>query len=241
MSDLFPISSELVELARKLGHHPARIALWDEGAVAAHLVPGRIIVSTAGASLAHLDAEDFLEVDLEKARELIGDEEAENDTLGATVISPEGEGKPSRDAFIFAELFALEGVRFVAHTQPVAINQILCSPRARQFADRRHLPHEVLVGGQASVLVPFAPPGLPLAREVKRRIGLWQDRYKAIPRIILIQNHGMIALGSSVEEVLMRTEMTVKFAEIFLGASMLGGPEFLKPTIVTQIDADGVQ
>ena len=240
MSDLFPISSELVELAHTLGHHPARLALWDEGAVAAHLVAGRMIVSTAGASLAHLDAADLLEVDLEKARALIADEEAENGALGGAVLAGDGERRPCLDAFLFSELFALEGVRFVAHTQPVSINQILCSPRARQFADRRHLPHEILIGGQASVLVPFAPPGLALAREVKRRIALWHDRYKSVPRVILIQNHGMIALGSSVEEVFMRTEMTVKFAEIFLGASMLGGPEFLKPAFVTQIDADGV-
>jgi len=76
-----------------------------------------------------------------------------------------------------------------------------------------------------------------LAKEIRRRIALWRDRYKTIPKLILIQNHGMIALGETVDEVQTITEMAVKYAEIFVGAAMMGGPEFLKPNYVTQIDA----
>ena len=110
-------------------------------------------------------------------------------------------------------------------------------PRARQFADRRNLPYEITLCGSASVLVPFTPPGPAMAREMKRKITLWQDRYKGTPKVILLQNHGMITLGESVDEVMMVTEMTLKFAEIFLGAAMMGGPEFLKPIHVSLIEA----
>ena len=44
-------------------------------------------------------------------------------------------------------------------------------------------------------------------------------------------------MGETVDEVQTITETAVKYAEIFVGAAMMGGPEFLKPNYVTQIDA----
>ena len=177
-----------------------------------------------------------MEIDLAKARALIPLEEATAEQIAAVQIRPESP-VAGADALAFADLFAFEGIHFALHTQPIPVNQVICSPRARQFSDRRNLPDEILACGQASVLVPFMPPGLPLAKEIRRKIALWRDRYKTIPKLILIQNHGMIALGKTAEEVQTVTEMAVKYAEIFVGAAMMGGPEFLKPNYVTQIDA----
>ena len=239
MNDLFPISSELINLAHRIGAHPARLALWTEGAVAARLPAGKFAVSAAGSNLAHLDANGIVELDLAKTQAFLAADDVSDEDLADAGVNPEGP-RPCGDVFAFADLFAFEGVCFAAHTQPVAINQITCSPRARQFADRRSLPYEIISCGPASVLAPFAPPGLPLAKEIKRKIVLWQDRYRAVPKVILIQNHGMITLGETVEEVLMLTEMTIKFAEIFLGAAMLGGPDFLKPVHVSHVEANRV-
>ena len=239
MSELFPMSSELTELAHRLGNHPARLAIWNEGAVAATLPSGRMVDSAAGANLGRLDARSMVELDLPTIQGFLGKDDVAAEDFAAALTDSES-AIPTADVYTFADLFAFEGVRFAAHTQPISVNQLICSPRARQFADRRNLPHEIIACGQASVLVPFAPPGLPLAREVKRKIALWRDRFKIIPKLILIQNHGMITLGDTVEEILMLTEMTMKYAEIFLGAAMMGGPEFMKPNHVTQIEATRV-
>lgn len=117
------------------------------------------------------------------------------------------------------------------------VNQILCSPRARQFSDRRTYHDEIAACGISSVLVPYIDPGLPLGRELKRKVILWRDRHKLVPKLVLIQNHGMIVLGKSPEEVMKSIEMTIKAAEIFVGASLLGGPVFLTPNNVAQIDS----
>ena len=236
MSELFPMSSDLIDLAHRIGNHPARLAIWNEGAVAAQLPGGRFVVSAAGANLARLDARGLVELDLARVQNFLSFEDVKPEDFAIALSDPESP-QTTADVFTFADLFAFEGVRFAAHTQPIPVNQVICSPRARQFADRRNLPHEILACGQASVLVPFMPPGLPLAKEIKRKIALWRDRFKIVPKLILIQNHGMITLGETVDEVLMLTEMTVKFAEIFLGAAMMGGPEFMKPNHVTQIEA----
>lgn len=243
MNDLFSPALDLVSLAHRIGTHPSRLVLWNEGSVAAQLPGGRLAVSQANATLDKLCAAELAEFELEKVQALTSREsfveddleEARSTGAGATVGV-----RPCQDLFLYADLFVTDSLLFAAHTQPVPVNQILCSPRARQFADRRNLPYEVLIGGPASVLVPFAPPGAPLAREMRRKLALWYDRYKTPPKVILIQNHGMIALGSSIDEVIMLTEMTIKFAEVFLGASMMGGPEFLKPALVAQIEAEGV-
>ncbi|MEI6561810.1 MAG: class II aldolase/adducin family protein [Verrucomicrobiota bacterium] len=228
--------SALLALAHWAGNHPSRMILGCEGAVAATLPnTTSFVVSTTRAKLIQLGAEQLVECDLVKARALIALEEAPPEQLAA-IQTDLAAPPPSADALAFADLFAFEGVHFALHTQPIPVNQVICSPRARQFSDRRNLPEEILSCGQASVLVPFMPPGLPLAKEIRRRIGLWRDRYKTIPKLILIQNHGMIALGETPAEVQMITEMAVKYAEIFIGAAMMGGPEFLKPNYVTQID-----
>lgn len=236
MSELFPINNALLELAHWAGSHPARLVLGNEGSVAATLPGDLFAVSAAHTSLARLEAGSLVGFDLMKAQALLSLEDLPPKALAEAQTNPAAP-VPSADALAFADLFAFEGVQFALHTQPIPINQIACSPRARQFTDRRNLPEEILACGQASVLVPFFPPGLALAKEIRRRIALWRDRYKAVPKLIVIQNHGMIALGATVEEVQSVTEMAVKYAEIFVGAAMLGGPEFLKPNYITQIDA----
>ena len=228
MSELFPKNGELVALAQRLGQHPARLALWNEGSVAAKLQAGRFAVSAANANLATLDSEQLVDMHLAKTQALLAKDDVTDEELTEAKVNADAP-RPCADVFTYADLFAFDGIQYAAHTQPIPVNQVACSPRARQFSDRRNLPHEVIACGQASVLVPFTPPGLQLAKEMKRKIALWRDRYKVVPKLILIQNHGMIALGETVDEVMMITEMTVKFAEIFLGAAMMGGPEFLKP------------
>ena len=47
------------------------------------------------------------------------------------------------------------------------------------------------------------------------------------PKLILLENHGMIALGDTPAEILNITAMTVKAARIFLGALMTGQPRHL--------------
>lgn len=230
------LSSLLVELGRALGAHPSRLARHGEGSVAAKASPEQILVSAHGAHLSRLEQADILPVDTAKLLELLASDTAVEEA------APEGPNaaeirRPSDDASIYSYLFTFEGVRFAAHTQPIEINQILCSPRARQFSDRRTYHDEIAACGISSVLVPYMDPGLTLGRELKRKVLLWRDRHKLVPKLVLIQNHGMIVLGNSPEEVLASIEMTIKAAEIFIGASFLGGPVFLTPNNVTQIDS----
>jgi rhamnose utilization protein RhaD (predicted bifunctional aldolase and dehydrogenase) len=230
------MTKNLLELAHQIGAHPSRLTIWNEGSCAVKLSPTRFAVSASGANLAQLTEADLLEFELGPVQALSLSEKATDEEIAAALPASTGR-LPSLDVFLYAYFFSFEGLNYAAHTQPSSINQILGSPRARQFADRRISPSEVLGCGSASLLVPYADPGLPLAREIRRKMILWRDRYKVSPHLVLLQNHGMIVLGETTSDLLRMTDMTLKAAEIFIGAAMLGGPVFLTPSNVTQIEA----
>lgn len=233
-----PVLDELVTLSRELGRDDRQLAILGEGNTSALLAEGRLAVKASGASLAQLDASWLTAchqaplVDLLDQKHLTDGQV--NEALLASRVDPASR-KPSIESVFHAWLLSLPGVRFVGHTHPLALNQILCSPRARDFSERRMFPDEIVVCGAASVFVPYTDPGLPLAREIRDRTRTFQEKQGHLPRVILLQNHGLIAVGASPEAVLATTLMTVKAAAIFMGAAALGGPIFLTPQHVERI------
>ena len=142
---------------------------------------------------------------------------------------------PSIEVSFHAMLLQDCGVRFIGHTHPGAINQILCSEYAANFAAQRRFPDEVVLCGPQSALVPYADPGLPLANIMRERVRKYMAQYDEAPRLILLENHGMIALGDSPAEILNITAMAVKAARIYLGALLTGKPTHLPAEEVSHL------
>ena len=229
---------ELVQLSREIGREDRHLAILGEGNTSARLSADHFAVKASGSCLRDLGESDLTICELSPVaglleRRSISDEALEEALMEARV---EGKGrKPSIEAAFHAWLLTLEAVSFVAHCHPVAVNQVLCSPRARDFAERRLFPDEIVVCGPASVFVPYADPGLPLAREIRERTRDFIKKHGGAPRLILLQNHGLIALGASAPSVLSCVLMADKAATIFMGAAALGGPNFLTPPHVDRI------
>ena len=118
-------------------------------------------------------------------------------------------------------------VKFVGHSHPSAINQLMCSEQAADFAMKRRFPDEVVLCGPRSVLTPYADPGLPLALLMRERVQAYMEELGEAPKVILLENHGMIALGDTPSEILHITAMAVKAARIHLGALLTGAPTYL--------------
>ena len=89
--------------------------------------------------------------------------------------------------------------------------------------------------GAQSVFIPYSDPGLPLAREIAERTRAFLEKEGEVPRLILLQNHGLIALGATPQAVLASTLMATKAAAIFMGAAAMGGPNFMTPQHVERI------
>lgn len=230
--------TELIHLSREIGREERRLALFAEGNTSCLIGENTFAVKASGTRLANLAEADVTVCELDKVLAMLeystpADTEIDRGLMAAR-ISPNAK-KPSVETMFHAWLLTLEGVDFVGHCHAEAVNQVLCSPMAREFAERRLFPDEVVYCGPASVLVPYVDPGLVLAREIRDQTREFIQRHGANPRIILLRNHGIIALGDSPDAVLAGLLMANKAASIFLGAVALGGPIFLSSQAVNRI------
>ena len=215
------------------------MAILGEGNTSTRLGADTFMVKASGSNLGSLSEAGVTECRFDPLLAMLketrlSDEEIDERLLGARVSA--SARKPSTEAIFHAYLLTLPGVEFVGHTHPVAVNQILCSRHARLFARNRLFPDEIVCCGAESVFVPYTDPGLRLARALRAAVVAFVRRTGRPPRVILLENHGFIALGPSPESVLATTLMGVKAAEIFVGAAAAAGrPRFLTPANVARI------
>jgi rhamnose utilization protein RhaD (predicted bifunctional aldolase and dehydrogenase) len=223
---------ELLELSRTLGGERLRMAILGEGNTSVRLDDDTFAVKASGCSLATLTAGDVTVCRFDRLLPLLDDRSAGDAEIDAALFASRvdpGAKKPSIEALFHAYLLTLPGVRCVGHVHAIAVNGILCSPRAREFASGRTCPDEVVLCGTESVFVPYAEPGMALCRSIREQVVAFVRRTGLEPRIILLANHGIIAVGPSPKAVLGSLLMAEKAAEIFAGAAALGGPVFLTP------------
>ena len=77
--------------------------------------------------------------------------------------------------------------------------------------------------------------GVSVYAKDNKQLAIYADKYGQPPRVILMQNHGLIALGRSPQQVENITLMMVKTARILLGAIAAGGPRFMAQADVDRI------
>ncbi len=229
---------DLIALSHELGAEHRHLTVLGEGNTSAQLGADTFLVKASGSSLGTLTEAGVVECRFAPLLALIDRAEitAEeiDEVLLASRVDPAAP-KPSIEAIFHAWLLKLPGISFVGHTHPVAVNSILCSPRAAELASGRIFPDEVVCCGTSSVFVPYADPGLRLAQLIVRETTAWMTSNGAAPRLILLESHGLIAIGASEAAVQAATTMAVKAAQIFAGAVPLGGPVFLTADQIASI------
>jgi rhamnose utilization protein RhaD (predicted bifunctional aldolase and dehydrogenase) len=230
----------LLSLSHELGREDRRLAILGEGNTSARTSPESFLVKASGSNLNTLAAANLTECRFAPLLELLeqrksADTAVDDALLNSRVVA--SALKPSVEAMFHAWLLTLPGVNFVGHTHPIAVNSLLCSSSAiaAKFAERRIFPDEVVCCGPESVLVPYCDPGLKLAQSIRIHVERYRKRSGLVPRIVLLENHGLIALGATSKAVLAATLMAVKSAEITLGSIAAGGPRYLSPQDVARI------
>ena len=198
MSQMEQRRKALLALSHELGAEHRDLAILGEGNTSAKLGDGRFLVKASGSSLGTLTEADLVECRAESLLEVLGKKEvADADVdvaLAACKVDP-GAKRPSVEALFHAYFLSLPGVEFVGHTHPTAVNSILCSPRAAEFAEKRSCPDEIVCCGPASVLVPYIDPGVWLAQGIREHTEAYVERHGALPKVVLLKNHGVITFG----------------------------------------------
>lgn len=231
-------TNALIELSHTLGEEHRHLAILGEGNTSAKIDDSTFLVKASGSSLGTLGANDLVECRFDALLGMLDrtdmtDQEIE-DSLFACRVNSDAK-KPSVEALFHGYLLSLPGVNFVGHTHSVAINGILCSPRSREFAENRLFPDEIVCCGGASVFVPYTDPGLRLSQIIREGCVAFMEKHGVPPKVILLENHGLISLGATPAAVKAAMFMADKAARIFTAAASMGGPQFMTAEQVDRI------
>jgi rhamnose utilization protein RhaD (predicted bifunctional aldolase and dehydrogenase) len=241
------VLEQLIAMSNNLGDPNRDYVILGEGNTSARADADTFWIKASGTQLGTIDRTGFLRVSFEKVLSMLDEPDLSDEAIKRRLIEAKvdpvtGSGsaaddkiKPSVETVLHAICLGLEGVDFVGHTHPAAINAITCSAAFETAVNGRLFPDEIVLCGPASVVVPYIDPGVPLAREVFRRLDDYVDEYQETPKVILMQNHGLIALGRTAQQVENITAMAVKAARVLLGTYALGGPRFMTPKQVVRI------
>jgi rhamnose utilization protein RhaD (predicted bifunctional aldolase and dehydrogenase) len=238
MSNLKEKLKTLLELSHELGNPARPLAILAEGNTSAKLSAETFLVKASGSNLSSLTEAGVVECKagvLLKLLDATGLDDKAVDNLLLESRADAKAKKPSVEALFHAYLLSLPEIEFVGHTHAPNVNSILCSPRAKEFATKRIFPDEIVCCDVASVFIPYTDPGLKLAQAIREQTEKFLKEFSRPPRVILMENHGIITLGRSVEAVLSAMLMAEKTAGIWLGAVTLGGPKFMTPENVVRI------
>lgn len=233
------IFSKLVEMSQALGDPANDYVILGEGNTSARLSKDTFAVKASGTTLNRIQPHDFVEVSFPRVLSMLAlpsatDEEVKQGLQDAR-IDQSTALRPSVETVLHASLLDLPGVSYIGHTHPTAVNSILCSRNWKEVLSGRIFPDEIVSCGIAPVLIEYTDPGLPLAKVVHHRVREYLETIGTPPKAVLMQNHGLIALGGSPKEVLGITAMWVKTARVLQGTFAFGGPRYFTDTDVERI------
>ena len=233
------VLSELIALTRYLGEPSREYVILGEGNTSARVDEETYWVKASGSSMLNIGPDGLVLTRFAPVLAMLDAGDLSDDEVKASLImakaDPQAPGHPSIEALLHALCLNLPGVAFVGHTHPTLVNAILCSVAAEEAIAGPVFPDEIVVCGPVSAYVPYADPGIPLARAVWQSLTEYMDAHGTPPKRVYIRNHGLIALGSSPTEVKNITAMAVKVARIVVGAYALGGPKFMTAQDIERI------
>ncbi len=237
MSDII---QELIRLSNELGREERQLAILGEGNTSADLGDGTFLVKASGTSLGTLSPSGLSRVSHEKvdeilARESVSEQEIEEGLVDC--LADATHKKPSVETFLHSICLRQPGVRWVGHTHTTSVLSILASKHGAELFKRHVCPDAIVVCGLHVLSVPYINPGLELARAVKRGLDEHLARHGKPPKVILMENHGPVALGATSKDVLNIMLMLDKWARVLIGAMACGGIRYLSDEDAVTIDS----
>ena len=153
----------LLDLSHQLGNPARPLAILGEGNASAKLSDETFLVKASGCSLGTLDKSGIVECRSKTLLPLLDKTNLSDAEVDGTLLNSRLDAaakKPSVEALFHAWLLSLPGIEFVGHTHAPAVNSILCSPRAQEFATKKIFPDEIVCCDVASVFHPLHRPRL---------------------------------------------------------------------------------
>jgi rhamnose utilization protein RhaD (predicted bifunctional aldolase and dehydrogenase) len=236
MSDLV---EKLIWLSREIGREDRQLAILGEGNTSADSDDGTFWIKASGGNLGSLDAAGLTRVQNDVILRAIDDESLDDSGVREILLASrfdQDSKLPSVETFMHAVCFQDGGAKWIGHCHAVSVLQILCSKQGVAPFLHHLFPDAIVVCGPHVATVPYIDPGIHLARAVRTSLRDFHKAHGHNPKVILLANHGPVALGQSEREVLNILLMLDKWAKILVGTFAAGGPGFLHGGTVERID-----
>lgn len=161
-------------------------------------------VKSSGTTLSSITAEEFVAMDRKKLAAIWdieypvdpGERErkALDDLMAARAESGGTRTDGGRRPSVETLMHALFPHRFVVHTHPTMLNGVTCARRGEEIVGE--------LFRDTALWVPTIDPGYTLARDIKNRVDHWrEDHDGAWPRVVIMQNHGLVVAADTIEEI----------------------------------------
>lgn len=230
---------KLLWLSHEIGRDDRHLAILGEGNTSADLDDGTFLIKASGGNLASLDAAGLSRVKFDVILDAVNDKSLDDSGVREVLLASRADSEsklPSVETFMHAICLQEAGAKWIGHCHPVSVLQILCSKHGAGPFLKHVFPDEIVVCGRSLAVVPYIDPGIELARSVRAELQRFDQDFGGAPKVILLENHGPVALGQSEREVLNILLMLDKWARILVGNFTLGGPEFLPDATAVRID-----
>jgi rhamnose utilization protein RhaD (predicted bifunctional aldolase and dehydrogenase) len=233
------LRDELVQLSKALGNEARQLAILGEGNTSVNCGDGTFWVKASGSSLGTLDASGLTRVSFDKILSLLNNTSMSEQEIEDALVSSRVDDthkKPSVETFLHALCLSEGGATWIGHTHSVAINQILCSAQGATPFLQHIFPDAIVVCGAVPAVVTYHDPGFGLAKAISDELRRYRGVHGKPPKLLLMENHGPVALGQTAKEVFNIMLMADKWARILAGTFALGGPKYLPQSEVSRID-----
>lgn len=231
---------KLLRLSREIGREERRLAILGEGNTSASLGDGTFLVKASGSSMATLESGDLTRVRLDVALAALDDpslnDSGVREVLESSRVDPAAK-LPSVETFLHAVCLAEGGAKWVGHCHAESVLSILATPHGAAPFLKHIFPDAIVVCGRHVAVVPYIDPGLELARAFRRSLQAHMENHGSAPKVVLLENHGPVALGASDKEVLNILLMLDKWARILVNTLAMGGPRFLPESMSDRIES----
>ncbi|HTV43454.1 MAG TPA: class II aldolase/adducin family protein [Candidatus Sulfotelmatobacter sp.] len=233
------ILRQLIQLSHELGHEDRQLAILGEGNVSADLDGSAFYVKASGSQLATIDAGGFTRVRMGPIFDALESPDKTDEEVRKILEKSRADKSarlPSVETFLHAVCLREGGAKWVGHTHPVSVLNILCSTLGAEPFRHHIFPDAIVVCGRHMAVVPYVDPGIRLAVALRESLRQFISEHSVPPKVILMLNHGPVVLGQSPRDVLNSMLMLDKWARILVGNYMVSGPRFLDETLSDRIE-----
>lgn len=116
----------------------------------------------------------------------------------------EKKSKPSIEVFLHSLLN-----KITLHTHPICVNNVVCSPNWKKNLNK-------IFNNNNYLFVKYKSPGIELALELKKEVEKYFSINKFLPKIIFLQNHGLIITDGTTKKVIELTNYITLAIERFI-------------------------